>query len=116
MRRKLRILVLMHEDIHPPATLDGCSPQERLEWQSEYDVMTTLRRLGHEPKRVGLYEDVAVLRAAIEDHRPHIAWNLLDEFHGLATFDQHVVSFLELLKLPYTGCNPRGLTIARDKA
>jgi D-alanine-D-alanine ligase len=27
-----------------------------------------------------------------------------------------VVSYLELLRLPYTGCNPRGLILARDKA
>jgi D-alanine-D-alanine ligase len=26
------------------------------------------------------------------------------------------VSYLELLRLPYTGCNPRGMFIARDKA
>jgi D-alanine-D-alanine ligase len=26
------------------------------------------------------------------------------------------VSYLELVQLPYTGCNPRGLVIARDKA
>jgi len=26
-----------------------------------------------------------------------------------------VVSYLELLKVPYTGCNPRGLTLSRDK-
>jgi len=31
-------------------------------------------------------------------------------------FDQNVVSYLELLKVPYTGCNPRGLTLSRDKA
>ena len=31
-------------------------------------------------------------------------------------FDQNVVSYLELLQLPYTGCNPRGLLLARDKA
>jgi D-alanine-D-alanine ligase len=30
--------------------------------------------------------------------------------------DQNVVSYLELVQLPYTGCNPRGLIIARDKA
>jgi len=27
-----------------------------------------------------------------------------------------VVSFLELLRVPYTGCSPRGLLLARDKA
>ena len=31
-------------------------------------------------------------------------------------FDQNVVSHLELLKLSYTGCNPRGLLLARDKS
>jgi len=31
-------------------------------------------------------------------------------------FDAHVVSYLELRKQPHTGCNPRGLTLARDKA
>ena len=31
-------------------------------------------------------------------------------------FDQNVVSHLELLKLPYTGCNSRGMLLARDKS
>jgi D-alanine-D-alanine ligase-like ATP-grasp enzyme len=30
-------------------------------------------------------------------------------------YDQNVVSYLELLHVPYTGCNPRGLMLARDK-
>ena len=33
-----------------------------------------------------------------------------------AIFDQNVVSYLELLRVPYTGCNPRGLMLARDKS
>ena len=45
-----------------------------------------------------------------------IAFNLVEEFDGIGHFDQHVVSYLELRKQPYTGCNPRGLTLARDKA
>lgn len=32
------------------------------------------------------------------------------------SYDQHVVAFLELMRQPYTGCNPRGLMISRDKA
>jgi D-alanine-D-alanine ligase len=40
----------------------------------------------------------------------------MEAFAGITTFDQNVVSFLELLRLPYTGCNPRGLILARDKA
>jgi D-alanine-D-alanine ligase len=65
---------------------------------------------------VGLYSDLGVIRQALDEIKPHIAFNLLEEFHGLALYDQHVVSFLELMKQPYTGCNPRGLTLAHDKA
>ncbi|MBW2529761.1 MAG: D-alanine--D-alanine ligase [Deltaproteobacteria bacterium] len=106
----------MHEETVPPDTIDGFEYQEMLEWKGEYDVMATLEELGHDPLRVGLYDDLSVLRAAIRDHKPHIAFNLLEEFRGIGEFDQHVVSYLELLGLPYTGCNPRGLTISRDKA
>src|SRR5439155_584056 len=42
--------------------------------------------------------------------------NLLEGFDDVTIFDQNVVSHLELLKLPYTGCNPRGLLMARDKS
>ncbi len=45
-----------------------------------------------------------------------MAFNLLEEFQGIVTYDQYVVAFLELMKLPYTGCNPRGMMISRDKA
>ena len=48
--------------------------------------------------------------------KPHIAFNLLEAFDDVTIFDQNVVSYLELLKLPYTGCNPRGLLLARDKS
>src|SRR5262249_27544807 len=47
---------------------------------------------------------------------PHIVLNLMEAFAGITTFDQNVVSYLELLRLRYTGCNPRGLILARDKA
>ena len=40
---------------------------------------------------------------------------MLEEFHGVGVYDHHVVSYLELMKQHYTGCNPRGLLLARDK-
>jgi D-alanine-D-alanine ligase len=42
-------------------------------------------------------------------------FNLLEEFDGIVTYDQHVVAFLELMHQPYTGCNPRGMLLSRDK-
>ncbi len=112
--KRLRILVLMHEDLVPPDPLNG-QEVAGAEWKTEYDVVSTLRKLGHNVKPLGIKSDLGVLRSAVEDWKPHIAFNLLEEFDGVAVYDQNVVSYLELLHVPYTGCNPRGLMLARDK-
>lgn len=114
--KKLRILVLMHEDLVPPDTIKGLSDEEIADWKSEYDVCAGLEALGHEVYPLGLSDDLGLVRGAIQQHKPHIAFNLLEEFHGIAVYDQHVVSYLELIKQPYTGCNPRGLMLCHDKA
>lgn len=114
--KKLRALVLMHIDLVPPKSLAGYSKREILEWKTEYDVLSTLRELGHEAEPLGCLDDLSVIRNAIQQMEPHIVFNLLEEFHGVAQYDQNVVGYLELLRQPYTGCNPRGLLISHDKA
>jgi len=113
--KKLRTLVLMHESLVPPESLDGHSPAEIAEWRTEYDVMTHLKAAGHEVRALGILDKLTELRAAINDWKPDIVFNLLEEFNGIVTYDQHVVAYLELMQQPYTGCNPRGLTLSRDK-
>ena len=113
--KSLRVMALMHEDLIPPETL-GDADLESAEWRTEYDVVSTLRKAGHEVRPLGVRSDLAVIRAAIEEWKPQVAFNLLEEFDGMAVYDQHVVSFLELLRMPYTGSNPRGLMLSRDKA
>ena len=115
-RKKLRIIVLVHEDLVPPNSLNGLSDKEKLEVKTEYDVISTLKKMGHEVYPVGLYNQLNVIGNALMEHKPHIAFNLLEEFHGYPLYDQHVVSYLELMKQAYTGCNPRGMTLAHDKA
>ncbi len=100
----------------PPETIPDGVEKEKQAWRTEYDVISTLKSMDHEVYPVGLASDLAVIAKAREEHKPHIAFNLLEDFEGQALFDQHVVSYLELLKQPYTGCNPRGLTLAHDKA
>jgi D-alanine-D-alanine ligase len=113
--KKLRILVLMHESLVPPEKLAGYSDQQINEWRTEYDVMTVLRKAGHEVRALGLYDNLADLRNAITEWKPDIAFNLLQEFQGIVTYDQHIVAYLELMRQPYSGCNPRGMMISRDK-
>ena len=114
--KKLRILVLMHEDLVPPDSIEGLSDEEIANWKSEYDVCAGLEALGHDVYPLGVSDDLGVIRSAIRKRKPHIAFNLVEEFHGVAVYDQHVVSYLELIKQPYSGCNPRGLMLSHDKA
>jgi D-alanine-D-alanine ligase len=113
--KPLRILALVHKELVPPEDVSGFDLAE-VDWKTEYDVIANLRQLGHEVRALGIGNDLGVIRAAIDEWQPHIAFNLLEDFHDIAVFDQNVVSYLELLRLPYTGCNPRGLLLARDKA
>jgi D-alanine-D-alanine ligase len=114
--KTLRVLLLSDDGLipdKPRSTLKGREAELR---KTEYDVLDALKTLGHEVTCAGVGSDLAVIRRAIERDKPHIAFNLVEQFDELAFFDQHVVSYLELRKQKYTGCNPRGLTIARDKA
>lgn len=116
MKKRLRVLVLMHEDLVPPADISGLSEKQLADFRTEYDVITGLEELGHEVHRLGVGSDLGPIRRAFAELEPDIAFNLLVHFHGVAVYDQHVVSYLELLRKRYTGCNPSGLLLARDKA
>jgi D-alanine-D-alanine ligase len=113
--KKLRILVAVHESLVPPDSLAGHDEKEIDEWRTEYDVVSHLKKAGHEVRCIGLLDSLTELRASIQEWQPHIVFNLLEEFDGIVKHDQHVVAFLELLRQPYTGCNPRGLMLSRDK-
>jgi D-alanine-D-alanine ligase len=114
--RQLRVLAMMHEDLVPPESVEGMTEEQIAPFKTEYDIMVTLEEdLGHQARCVGLNDDLSVLRHAIDTFKPHIVFNILEEFDGKAVFDQHVVSYLELLRVPYTGGSPLGLTLARDK-
>ncbi|MCW5729246.1 MAG: ATP-grasp domain-containing protein [Alphaproteobacteria bacterium] len=113
--KRLRVLVLMHPDLLPPDTLEGYGEQEINAWKTEYDVVSTLRASGHDVRPLGVQDELKPIREAIEEWHPHVVFNLLEQFHGETAYDQNVASYLELLRIPYTGCNPRGLMLARGK-
>jgi len=114
--KKLRVLVAMHAELVPPASIEGMSEEELHPIKLEYDVLATLERLGHEVRGVGVTDDLGPLRNDLIGFRPHLAFNLLTHFHDQGLYDSAVVSWLELRKQAYTGCNPRGLSLANDKA
>jgi len=113
--RKRRVLLMVHETLVPPGDAGSMSDTQVDEFRSERDVLQALRRSGHEVRVIGIGDDVTQLRETIEEWRPHVVFNLLDEFAGIISYDHYVVAYLELLKQRYTGCNPRGMMLSRDK-
>ncbi len=113
--KKLRVLLLVHPDLIPPESSKGYTEQEINVWKTEYDVVTTLRAAGHEVRPLGVHDELKPIRDDIEAWKPDVVFTLLEQFRGEAIYDQNVVSYLELMHVPYTGCNPRGLMLARGK-
>lgn len=114
--KKLRVMMLVHTELVPPHDLSSEDDPRMDKYRTEHDVHNALLTLGHEVRMVPVDDDIAPIRATINEWKPHIAFNLLEAFAGNAALDYYVVSYLEMLGVPYTGCNPRGLLLARDKA
>lgn len=114
--KKLRVLALMDKDLIPPDTVDGLSEKDMAPWKMEYDVLTALRELGHEARPLGVGSQLGVIDEALREFQPHIVFNVLEEFRGLGAYVPYVLGYLELIGQPYTGCNPRGLVLADNKA
>jgi D-alanine-D-alanine ligase len=113
--KRYRVLLMVHEALVPPDDVGDMSESQVDEFRTERDVLQALRRSGHEVRVIGIGDDLASLRETIDEWRPHVVFNLLDEFQGIISHDHYVVAYLELLKQRYTGCNPRGMMLSRDK-
>lgn len=113
--KQLRVLVLLHDHLVPPENIEGLSMAEVRPFKMEYDVLAALHNLDHFAEIVPVGDDLSVVRRAITEHAPDVCFNMLVNFHGVRAYDAYVASHFELLKAPYTGCNPRGLFLAGDK-
>ena len=65
--KSLRILVVVHQSLVPPTSLEGYTAQQIDEWRTEYDVIRNLSSLGHEVQCLGVMDSLTELRAAITD-------------------------------------------------
>lgn len=112
---QLKILTLVHKDCIPPenATIKQA---DWADWKTEFHVKRTLKKLGHDVKILGVSHDLSEIQSELGQFDPDIVFNLLEEFQGEVFFEGHIVSVLELMGVPYTGCNPQGLSLGRDKA
>jgi D-alanine-D-alanine ligase len=114
--RKLRVLLLTDPRNIPPDDIASLPEAERMPFRTEWDVIRTLRKVGHEVNVLGVYDELRPIRVAIDEFKPDIVFNLLEEFAGDTFHGYNVVAFLELLQVPHTGCNPRGLILSGEKS
>ena len=112
---KLRVLVLTHQKIELPGSVKGLSEKEIAPWKTEYHVVNALKRLKHETTLLGGVDDFAAIRTTLFDWKPHITFNLLEEFRGEGIYVPYLLGYLQLMHQPFTGCHPTGLQVADDK-
>src|SRR5438876_12048535 len=75
--KKLRVMVLCHEDLVPPDSIEGLTPKEIAPFKTEWEVISTLKKMGHEVSPVGVYNNLGVIGNAILEGKPIVALNLL---------------------------------------
>ena len=112
-KKKYRVLLMVHKTLVPPKDVRRPQRSRIDELRTEHDVWA-LRRLGHEVRVLGVGDHLTELREN-RRWRPHVVFDMLDEFPGIISYDHYVVAYLELLRQRYTGCNPRGMMLSRDK-
>jgi D-alanine-D-alanine ligase len=114
--KKLRVMMLTHAYMLPPDDLKSRNDPRIDSFRTEFDVRQALLKLGHEVILVGLNDDITPVRKTIEEWKPDIVFNLMEAFAENGALAYYVVSYLDMMGIRYTGCNPRGLLLASDKA
>ena len=79
---KRRVLALVHDHLVPPRQTKGIDVREA-EWKMEFDVIETLREMGHQVRVRGVHDDLSGIRPTVASFSPHIVFNLLEAFAGV---------------------------------
>jgi len=48
--------------------------------------------------------------------RPGVVFNQCESFYGNRAFEPNIPALLDLMRIPYTGSQPDGLLLCKDKA
>ena len=115
MKKKLKVLVLFDGVQPTPIDADLSEEMKTEEWETEANVMAALKELGHTAEHLAIFDDVDLVRQKMESFQPDVLFNLVEQFKNNPGFDQNVVSLLEMLGVPFTGCGSTGLTLCKHK-
>ena len=78
-----RVLALVHKGLEPPDEKVDKTTAQAAEWRMEYDVVRTLKVLGHELRVIGVHDDLTPIRTTMDDFKPTITFNLMEAFDDI---------------------------------
>jgi D-alanine-D-alanine ligase len=115
VKKKLKVLALF--DAMEPTTLDqDLSAELKTDnRKTEANVLDALRQLGHVTEHLAIFDNLDLIQQKLQSFAPHVIFNLADQFKNNRAFDQHIVSFLAMRGVPFTGCGSTGLTLCKHK-
>jgi D-alanine-D-alanine ligase len=116
LKKKFKVLALF--DAVSPTTIDqDLSAELRTDdWKTEANVLNALGQLGYETQYLAIFDDLDLLQQKLQQFQPDVIFNLADQFKNNRAFDQHIVSFLAMRGVAFTGCGSTGLTLCKHKA
>ncbi len=115
MKKRPQVLVLFDLRTPPPADLDFSEELKTEEKKTEASVIRALKKLGHEVRILGVYDDPGMILDEIRSHPPDVVFNLTEEFNSRSAYERNVVALLQMLDVRYTGTGPTGLTLCKNK-
>jgi len=112
----LNIVLLVDQETICPEDphLAAATPPEQA--VMEHHIASGLREAGHDVSVMPFGPDPLATATALREAAPQMVFNLTEWFDGDRRKDAYVASLLGLLRIPYTGAGPIGLTLCRDKA
>jgi len=114
-RARLKVLALF--DATSPTSIDQDLTAELAteDWKTEAHVLEALAALGYTTEHLAIFDNLEALQQKLAAFTPNVVFNLADQFNNNRGFDQHIVSYLALHGVHFTGCGPTGLTLCKHK-
>jgi D-alanine-D-alanine ligase len=113
---KILVLFDLHRAVLPDETFSVRSLRKEEEKPTEAEVLSCLRKLGHEVETLAVFDDVKSVFERIDAFKPDVVFNLCETFFSDRAHEPNVPALLELMKVPYTGAGPDALMLCKDKA
>jgi D-alanine-D-alanine ligase len=111
----MQVLVLFDLAGAPPIDGDFAALMRGPDWKDERDVVRTLKKLGHEVRLFGIFDDIRPLVDELTRHKPDVVFNQCESFANDRQHEPSVIALLDLLGIPYTGARPEALQLCKDK-